>query len=130
AMMLEHVSIGVSDLDRARAFYEAALKPLGYVLAYADPTMAGFGSRDKPQFWLNPYDRDDSRAKSANAGAHIAFAATNRKAVDAFHAAALAAGGRSYGRPGLRPEYHADYYGAFVVDPDGHHVEAVCHTKP
>jgi catechol 2,3-dioxygenase-like lactoylglutathione lyase family enzyme len=109
--MLDHVTIGVTDLARSRGFYDAALAPLG--IAYMCGEGDTFGLRYAPQ-----------------TGVHIAFAAADRATVDRFHAAALAAGGTDHGAPGLRPHYHADYYCAFVLDPDGHNIEAVCHLPP
>ena len=126
--MLDHVGIVVSDFARSRAFYEAALKPLGISIQMAITAAetggayegAGFGPPGKPEFWV-------SRTGAATGPVHIAFSAPARASVDAFHAAALAAGGRDNGAPGLRPQYHPDYYGAFVLDPDGANIEAVCH---
>jgi catechol 2,3-dioxygenase-like lactoylglutathione lyase family enzyme len=120
--MLDHVTIGVSDLDQATRFYDRALQPLGIVRLYAEAErFAGYGVRPKAFFWIG------SRA-AIKTGAHIAFAATDRATVDRFHEMAIAAGGRDNGEPGLRPHYHANYYGAFVLDPDGHNIEAVCHA--
>lgn len=125
--MLDHVSLGVGNLAKSRAFYDAALKPLGGRRVYDMEVLSGYGlSEDKPCFWIAGPDAVEQNAIPAF-GSHIAFAAGSRAAVDAFYKAAMAAGGRDNGKPGLRPEYHADYYGAFVIDPDGHHVEAVCH---
>ncbi|MBP2150170.1 VOC family protein [Xanthobacter flavus] len=125
--MLDHVGISVHDVARSRAFYLAALAPLGYgILMEVSPpgghTYIGFGvvGSGKPDFWIGD-------APVATGHLHLAFAATDRAAVDAFYAAALAAGARDNGAPGLRPHYHPDYYGAFVFDPDGLNVEAVCH---
>jgi catechol 2,3-dioxygenase-like lactoylglutathione lyase family enzyme len=121
--VLDHVTLGVTDFSRARAFYAAALAPLGIVEMAGDGTAyAGFGEGQSPYFWIGP-------KAGPLSGVHIAFAAADRATVDRFHAAALAAGGRDNGAPGLRPQYHPDYYGAFVLDPDGHNIEAVCH-KP
>jgi catechol 2,3-dioxygenase-like lactoylglutathione lyase family enzyme len=120
-MMLDHVGMKVSNLDDARAFYREALAPLGYALVYEGHGWAGFGADGMPDFWIA-----EERATSPRV--HVAFRAADRTTVDAFHAAALAAGGRDHGSPGLRPEYHKDYYGAFVLDPDGNNIEAVCHT--
>ncbi len=125
--MLDHVGIPVSDFARAKTFYAQALAPLGIGLVMeVTPEMtghgsaAGFGSDGKPYFWFG----DDGKPSLHT---HVAFVADSRAKVDAFHAAALAAGGRDNGAPGLRPHYHEHYYGAFVLDPDGHNVEAVCH---
>lgn len=119
--MLDHVTITVSDLDASKRFYGAALEPLGYSVAFEAEGVAGLSAGDHaiPDFWLHE--------GAAETPAHVAFRA-NRTAVDAFHAAALAAGGTDNGGPGVRPHYHEQYYGAFVHDPDGHNVEAVCHT--
>lgn len=125
--ILDHIGLAVSDLQRSKAFYAEALAPLGIALLFevtAEQTgsgdACGFG-RDRPQFWIGT-------GESLKGGLHVAFTAADRKTVDAFYAAALAAGGRDNGAPGLRPEYHDDYYGAFVLDPDGHNIEAVCHA--
>lgn len=121
--MLDHVSLKVADFKNSLAFYEAALQPLGITLLYGDgESYAGFGIPPKAFFWLNA-------AGTPGTGTHIAFPAPSRAAVDEFHKAALAAGARENGTPGLRPHYHPDYYGAFVFDPDGYNIEAVCH-KP
>jgi catechol 2,3-dioxygenase-like lactoylglutathione lyase family enzyme len=120
--MLDHVTLGVSDLARSREFYDAALKPLGIGRLYAEgETFSGYGAREKAFFWIGARDEVTS-------GAHIAFTAPDRATVDGFHAAALAAGGRDNGAPGPRPHYHRHYYGAFVLDSDGHNIEAVCHV--
>lgn len=118
--MLDHVSLGVTDFEKSKAFYDRALKPLGIERLYAEgPTAAGYGERPKAYFWIG-------QRASVQSGAHIAFVASDRATVDRFYAEALAAGGRDNGAPGLRPNYHADYYGAFILDPDGHNIEAVC----
>ena len=118
--MLDHVGLPVAELGRSKWFYEEALSPLGYVLIMDHADLAvGFGRAGKPDFWI-------SRGGPGSA-VHVAFACPDRATVDAFHAAAVAAGGRDNGRPGLRPQYHPTYYGAFVLDPDGHNIEAVCH---
>jgi catechol 2,3-dioxygenase-like lactoylglutathione lyase family enzyme len=127
--MLDHVGIEVSDIERSKAFYEAALAPLGISLVMEPvPVAAGFGSDlgygPKPYFWIM------ARGHPAVSGAHVAFGAEDRETVDAFYAAALAAGGTDNGAPGPRPIYHPSYYGAFVLDPDGNNVEAVCHRPP
>jgi catechol 2,3-dioxygenase-like lactoylglutathione lyase family enzyme len=125
--MLDHVSLGVADLAKSRSFYDAALKPLGCRRVYDMDILSGYGAtEDKPSFWIAGPDAVGQTVMPSS-GSHIAFAASSRVAVDAFYKAALGAGGRDNGKPGLRPEYHPDYYGAFVLDPDGHHVEAVCH---
>lgn len=125
--MLDHVGITVADFARSRRFYRQALAPLGIdVVMDIDPALtggtshAGFGAHGKPFFWIGD-------AATAAAGVHVAFIAASRAAVDAFHHAALAAGGSDNGAPGLRPHYHPHYYGAFIRDPDGHNIEAVCH---
>jgi catechol 2,3-dioxygenase-like lactoylglutathione lyase family enzyme len=116
----------VRYLPASRRFYEAALAPLGFDLLHSDEGQAGFGLRGRDRsaddFWVMAGD-------APHTGIHVAFAAPDRAAVDAFHAAALASGGRDNGAPGLRPEYHAGYYAAFVLDPDGNNVEAVCHDR-
>jgi catechol 2,3-dioxygenase-like lactoylglutathione lyase family enzyme len=120
--MLDHVTIGVTDLERTKAFYDDALKPLGIERLYAEgTTFAGYGLNRKAFFWIGSRD-------AVLTGVHIAFAAKDRATVDAFHAAAISAGGRDNGPPGLRPRYHQHYYGAFIIDPDGHNVEAVCYS--
>ena len=118
--MLDHVGIPVGDFGRSKRFYERALSPLGYgpIVAYGD-SAAGFGREGKPDFWI--------ARGTAGAPVHVAFTSPDRATVDDFHVAALAAGGRDNGEPGLRPQYHPTYYGAFVLDPDGHNIEAVCH---
>ena len=119
--MLDHVSVKVSDYARAQAFYDAALAPLGIARMMGDGQFyAGYGSDGRPYFWIGVGEQ--------RGGTHVAFAVTERATVDAFHAAALVAGGKDNGAPGLRPQYHPTYYGAFVLDPDGHNVEAVCHA--
>ncbi len=125
--MLDHIGFSVADFARSKAFYEAALKPLGLALVMevtveqtGAGAHAGFGRDGRPFFWIGT-------AAKPKGGAHVAFTAASRAEVDAFHRAALAAGGRDNGAPGLRPHYHANYYGAFVLDPDGNNIEAVCH---
>jgi len=128
--MIDHTGIKVSDLARSKAFYRAALAPLGYQLLMelaADVTggddVAGFGVPPKPDFWL-------AAGEPNRPPLHVAFRTGTRAVVDQFHAAAVASGGRDNGAPGPRPHYHADYYGAFVLDPDGHNIEVVCHEHP
>lgn len=126
--MIDHLGISVSDLDRAKRFYAKALAPLDIQLLHEiTPEQSGsgaylaFGEGENPYFWLG---------MSADPGghAHVAFEAKSRGVVDQFYKAALAAGGKDNGAPGLRPQYHANYYGAFVLDPDGNNIEAVCHS--
>ena len=120
--MIDHVGVNVSDYAVSRRFYEQALEPLGYrvLMAMDEWKACGFGRDRKPSFWL-------AEREPFGTGTHVAFEAADRVAVDAFHAAALAAGGRDNGAPGLREEYHPTYYGAFVLDPDGNNAEAVYH---
>jgi catechol 2,3-dioxygenase-like lactoylglutathione lyase family enzyme len=122
--MLDHVGFTVSDYQRSKAFYERALAPLGLSLLM-EPVgqAAGFGKDGKPFFWI------EARGPAPITGLHVALAADDRATVDAFHAAALDAGGEDNGAPGVRAIYHPNYYGAYVLDPDGNNVEAVCH-KP
>ena len=124
--MLDHVGIPVSDYTRSKGFYLTAFKPLGYDLVMevssqetGGQSQAGFGTKGRPHFWIGG-------GKPLKGRAHFAFTAKNRAAVDAFYSAALKAGGQENGKPGLRPHYHANYYGAFVLDPDGYNIEAVC----
>jgi len=119
--VLDHVGIGVADYERSKAFYEKALAPLGYsLLMEFSGAAAGFGNEGKPSFFL------EAHGEPARGRLHIAFTAASRELVDAFHAAALEAGGTDNGAPGIR-WYHDDYYGGYVLDPDGNNVEAVCH---
>jgi catechol 2,3-dioxygenase-like lactoylglutathione lyase family enzyme len=118
--MLDHVTISISDFERAKAFYDATLKPLDIERLYGGADdFAGYGSNNRAFFWIG-------LRNTVRTGVHVAFAAQDRAVVDAFYAAGLAAGGRDNGAPGLRPQYHANYYAAFVFDPDGHNIEAVC----
>lgn len=126
--MIDHMGISVTDFDAAKAFYDKALAPLGASLVMTVPPeftggvkVGGFG-RERPVFWLHEGEKQTPPV-------HVAFTAESRADVDAFYAAAIAAGGEDNGAPGLRPHYHENYYGAFVRDPDGHNIEAVCH-KP
>ena len=128
--MIDHVGFPVSDYARSKAFYERALEPLGYTLVMeigggqteSGHPAAGFGIGGKPDFWIGG---EGGLAKAL----HVAIVADDRSQVDAFYAAAIAAGARDNGPPGVRAHYHPNYYGAFVLDPDGHNIEAVCH-KP
>jgi catechol 2,3-dioxygenase-like lactoylglutathione lyase family enzyme len=118
--VIDHISLTVSDFMRSKAFYEAALGAIGYgVLREFDGGVAGFGVPPKPDFWIRAGQQNISPV-------HVAFSVDSRELVDAFYAAAMAAGGRDNGKPGLRSHYHPDYYGAFVLDLDGHNIEAVC----
>lgn len=118
--MIDHVGLNVADYTRSKSFYEAALAPLGYsVVMDFEPHGVGFGPAGKPIFWVVQ--------REPRGAAHVAFAAGDRAAVDAFYEAALGAGGTDNGPPGVREHYHPGYYGAFVLDPDGHNVEAVHH---
>jgi catechol 2,3-dioxygenase-like lactoylglutathione lyase family enzyme len=125
--VIDHLGLDVGDFRRSRAFYAAALAPLGYIMKAelpaepsGAPDRAGFGAGHSV-FWI-------AAGGAVEQPLHFAFAAANRAAVDAFYRAALGAGGRDNGAPGLRPRYHANYYAAFVIDPDGHNIEAVCHA--
>ena len=125
--MIDHLGFSVSDYARAKAFYEKALAPLGYALVMevtaheTGQPAAGFGAGGKPDFWIGAEGKLDRPL-------HVAFLAKDRPTVDAFYRAATGAGGKDNGPPGLRPHYHPNYYGAFVLDPDGHNIEAVCHA--
>jgi catechol 2,3-dioxygenase-like lactoylglutathione lyase family enzyme len=118
--MFDHVGFAVADLAQSKAFFLAALAPLGVGLVMEGPYGVGIGKDGKPSLWLHD-------ASAPAAPMHLAFTARTRDEVIAFHAAALQAGGKDNGAPGLRPRYHPNYYGAFVIGPDGHNVEAVCH---
>ena len=126
--MIHHIDLSVADLSRSRAFYCAALAPLGLAAVmeftnHSGHELVGFGSLPDPEFWIRNGGPLDKRV-------HVAFLAPERAAVDAFHAAALAAGGTDNGAPGLRPRYAENYYAAFILDPDGHNIEAVCRRDP
>lgn len=125
--MIDHTGIFVTDWERSKAFYDAAFAPLGATLLQRVPEqftggikVGGYGRGQKPTFWM-------TERKEAGPGRHYAISAASHAEVDAFHAAALAAGGTDNGAPGPRPQYHPGYYGAFVLDPDGNNIEAVCH---
>lgn len=122
--MIDHISLPVTDIGRAKTFYDAVLATVGYRRMMDFGQSAGYGD-EHPHFWIAV--PPDGEAPGSAVGVHIAFRAKDRAAVDAFHAAALAAGGRDNGMPGLRPLYHPDYYAGFVFDPDGNRIEAVCH---
>jgi len=127
--MIDHTGVSVSDPEKSRRFYDAALEPLGYAVLMEVPkehtggrVVLGYGVAPSPDFWVTE--------GTPNAPpVHIAIRAASHAQVDAFYKAALAAGGRDNGAPGPRPHYHANYYGAFVLDPDGHNIEAVCHGE-
>ena len=120
--MIDHLTVSVADLAASTAFYEKALAPLGYSVQMHFGEFCGLGPPHKPAFWLK-------QATPTTTPQHIAFVATSRGAVDSFYQAAIAAGARDNGRPGLRADYHPNYYGAFVIDPlNGHPIEAVCHA--
>lgn len=128
--MIDHTGVIVSDFEKSKKFYSDALKPIGYTLLLEFPAsvtgglnVAGFGEPPKADFWIGQGTPNHPRV-------HVAFRVSQRSLVDLFHQAAIAAGGKDNGAPGLRPQYHANYYGAFVLDPDGHNIEAVCHEAP
>lgn len=125
--MIDHAGVAISNPEKTKKFYTAALAPLGYQLMVEAPkehtggrAVVGYGVPPKPDFWTHEAPPTDK--------VHIALRADTRAQVDAFYAAAIAAGGTDNGPPGLRPNYHESYYGAFVLDPDGHNIEAVCHA--
>ena len=125
--MIDHMGLNVSDPAKSRRFYESALAPLGYKVMMELPkeitggrSVLGLGVPPKPDFWVAEGTPNEPRL-------HVAFTASSREQVDAFYKAALAAGGTDNGPPGPRPHYHENYYGAFVLDPDGHNIEVVCH---
>ena len=119
--MLDHVELAVADLATASAFYDRALRPVGVevVFTHSSGLSLGYGAEGQPHFWI-------TQGPPLTGFLHVAFRADDRASVDAFHREAIAAGGRDNGPPGLRPHYDPDYYAAFVFDPDGHNVEAVC----
>ncbi len=127
--MIDHSGLVVSNIAKSKAFYMKALAPLGYKLMAEFPStitgeadFAGFGVPPKPDFWI-------SQGTPNKPAIHVAFRAETRKQVKEFYSAAIEAGGRDNGAPGLRPHYHQSYYGAFILDPDGHNIEAVCHNN-
>lgn len=119
--MFDHLGLRVKDLNRSITFYQAVLAPLGFVLCSRDAESAGFGPKGQPALWLHA-------SSSAGALGHVAFKATERGAVDRFHAAGVESGGKNNGAPGIRADYSSNYYAAFLLDPDGNNVEAVCFT--
>ncbi len=125
--MIDHTGVVVSDFERSKSFYQSTLSAIGYELLAEFPAsvtghtdVAGFGEEGKPDFWI-------SKGTPNQPPIHVAFRVNDRKLVDDFYSAALKANGRDNGKPGLRTHYHPNYYGAFVLDPDGHNIEAVCH---
>ena len=125
--MIDHIGIVISDFEKSKAFYTSALAPISYVLIMEFPEsvtgrtdVAGYGKQGKADFWI-------SRGTPGKSPTHVAFSVASRDAVDAFYKAALEAGGKDNGAPGLRPHYHPNYYGAYVLDLDGNNIEAVCH---
>ncbi|MFT5114278.1 MAG: catechol 2,3-dioxygenase-like lactoylglutathione lyase family enzyme [Parasphingorhabdus sp.] len=121
-MLIDHIGVAISDYERSKEFYLKALAPLNIGLVVEIQGWAGFGGNGKTDFWFGPDDTVQSPM-------HIAFVAESREKVEQFYTAAIAAGARDNGKPGVRPEYHRNYYGAFVIDPDGHNIEAVCHQE-
>lgn len=118
--MIDHVTVNVGDLQEAKRLYESALAPLGYSVQMEFDGAVGFGSGEgMPDFWLG--------SREERGACHVAFTAGDRAAVDAFHSAAVGAGGDDHGAPGVRPHYHETYYAAFIHDADGNNIEAVCH---
>lgn len=120
--MIDHIGLSVANLSRSRNFYSAALAPLGYDLLIEENGWVAFGRPDAPGLWLRENGATSPRV-------HVAFRAVSPEVVNAFHDAAVRAGGTDNGPPGLRPHYHPSYYGAFVFDPDGHNIEAMCRTS-
>jgi len=125
--MIDHTGLNISNPKKSREFYDKALAPLGYTMLYQVPmehtegkAVFGYGVAPKPDFWV-------AEGEPNKPHLHMAFRAQTRAQVDQFYKAAMAAGGRDNGKPGLRPHYHENYYGAFVLDPDGHNIEACCH---
>lgn len=133
--MIDHLSLPVSDVARSQAFYDQIFATLGYrstmTLNEPDYSAVGYGAPEQePVFWIGAANEADIAAPVPQIGQHVAFSAPDRDAVDRFHQAGLAASGKDNGSPGLRLEYHPNYYAAFLIDPDGHHLEAVCHAAP
>ena len=123
--MIDHVGVNVADYESSKSFFRQILEPLGYgvVMDFPEWEAAGFGTEGKPEFWISARD-------PRGTGTHVSFVAPDRATVDAFHQAGLGAGGSDNGAPGLREHYHPTYYAAFVLDPDGNNIEAVCHSSP
>lgn len=127
--MFDHISLGVTDIQRSRHFYDSVMAALGYKRVTDDQDYASGYGMNRPVLWVC-VPLDDAKSASAGNGTHIAFAASSREVVQKFYDAAMIQGGVDAGKPGLRPEYHQDYYAAFVLDPDGHKIEAVCRVSP
>jgi len=121
-MIIDHIGIAISDYEKSKEFYSKVLLPLNIRLVAEVQGWAGFGKNGKPEFWFGTSD-------NAQRPMHIAFLAENRAAVNQFYQAAISAGARDNGKPGIREIYHPNYYGAFIIDPDGHNIEAVCHEQ-
>jgi catechol 2,3-dioxygenase-like lactoylglutathione lyase family enzyme len=119
--MIDHITVRVRDLEKSKAFYAKALEPLGYQVVKSFGALAGLGTPGKPDFWIGTAEGKPQEPM------HIAFRARTRLEVEAFHEAAIKAGAKDNGKPGVRKDYHPNYYGAFVIDPDGHNLEVVCH---
>lgn len=119
-MIIDHIGLAISDFEQSKAFYSTSLAPLNIELVAEVHGWAGFGRNGKPDFWFGPHVKTQHPM-------HIAFLAESRDQVDQFYEAAISAGGKDNGKPGIRDIYHPNYYGAFVIDPDGHNIEAVCH---
>lgn len=122
-MIIDHIGLAISNYENSKNFYQQALAPLGIELVAEFDGWAGFGKDGKPDFWFG-------EDEAAHQPMHIAFVAESRDQVDQFYKAAIEAGTKDNGKPGVREMYHPDYYGAFVIDPDGHNIEAVCHDAP
>ena len=121
-MIIDHIGIAISDYDQSKEFYTKVLAPLNIKLVVEDQGWAGFGKNGKPDFWFGTDEKIQSPM-------HIVFIAESREKVNQFYEAAIAVGAKDNGKPGIREIYHSDYYGAFVIDPDGHNIEAVCHRE-
>lgn len=121
-MIIDHIGFAITNKAKSDAFYAQALAPLGIDRIAEVEGWVGYGKNSKPEFWFGEHD-------TPHPPMHIAFGADTRAEVDAFYAAAMAAGGTDNGAPGIRTIYHPNYYGAFVIDPDGHNIEAVCHAS-
>jgi len=121
-MIIDHIGVAVSDYEKSKAFYAKSLAPLGISLVVEIQGWAGYGKNEKPEFWVGVHDKVQHPM-------HIAFSAATHAQVKQFYDAAIEAGGEDNGKPGIREIYHPNYYGAFVIDPDGHNIEAVCHSE-